>query len=315
MIKAVPKFESFIGGMPFQTVLSALAQATKEISDALSNQMIPDDFHINNSLTPTERFDQFGHQVIELKINSCRSHELSYLISEEQPRKIKLKGSKGKFVLAIDPLDGSNNMEAGLTVGTIFSIWPETESPGILGPGKTQVLAGYCLYGPSTKLVVATPGRVTCFILKTEKNGNRCFYLEKDNIKCPEKGRIYSVNESKFPQWSLKQQKALIWFKEIDNLTGRPYSSRYSGTLVADFHHILMKGGIYTYPENSMMPNGKIRYAYEAAPLSFICEAAGGLASDGKMPALERIPKDIHEPSPIYMGSTQDVNTILKLLS
>lgn len=312
----------FIEDCSFGDILLAIAEAGKTIMIGLSTMEIPEEFknRIKDSLSKTEKFDEFAHSEIEQTLHSKANNKIAYLISEERQRAIEINGSEGKYVLAIDPLDGSNNMDTGLSVGTIFSIWCldklQKEGENLLfRSGRDQIAAGYFLYGTSTSLILAMNNKVSSFLLKRNKNGNYEFLLVKDYLKCPEKGYIYSVNEGNYKHWSKRQRAVVDWFKTLDQKTGGPFTSRYVGTFVADFHRTLLKGGIYMYPVDESSPKGKLRYLYEIAPLAYICEAAGGMASDGTAPSLDHNPDNLHEKCPVYMGSTMDVKQAISLLA
>jgi fructose-1,6-bisphosphatase I len=173
-------------------------------------------------------------------------------------------------------------------------------------PGRRQVCAGYVMYGSSTVLVYTTGTGVHGFTFEPDIGE---FLLSYPDIRTPERGHIYSVNEGNYCRWSTGMQRYVDWLKEDDGETGRPYSSRYIGSLVADFHRNLLYGGIYMYPGDTKSPRGKLRVLYEAAPLAFIAEQAGGAASDGGRPIMDLEPKTLHERTPLFIGSRLDVAT------
>ena len=192
----------------------------------------------------------------------------------------------GKYVVVFDPLDGSSNIDVNVSVGTIFSIFRRTSSVGerpnindFYQPGLKQVGAGYVIYGSSTMLVYTTGHGVNGFTLEPSIGE---FCLSHSDMKIPEDGKIYSINEGNINSSPEGVQEYIRWCQESEKKTNRPYSARYIGSLVADFHRNLIKGGIYIYPSTAASPNGKLRLLYECAPLAFIVEQAGGLASDGK---------------------------------
>ena len=223
-----------------------------------------------------------------------------------------------KYVCHFDPLDGSSNIEANVSIGTIFSVYKRiTESgPGAmedcLQKGIRQVAAGYVIYGSSSVLTYTTGNGVHLFTLDPSVGE---FLLSNENIKIPKKSKTYSVNEGNSSKWSEGIKKYISYIKENDPESGRPYSSRYIGSLVADFHRNLLYGGIFMYPADSKNKSGKLRLMYEANPLSFIVEQAGGRSSDGKQRILEITPESLHQRTPLFIGSEQDVNLIEKLIS
>lgn len=220
----------------------------------------------------------------------------------------------GKYVCCFDPLDGSSNIEANVSIGTIFSIFKRVTSDGkpgreedLLQPGYKQVCAGYVVYGSSTMLVYTTGSGVDGFTLDPSYGE---FVLSSANIQIPKKGKIYSVNESYFDYWDEGMKNYIRWAKKVVPEEGRPLNSRYIGSLVADFHRSLLYGGIFLYPGDNKSPNrkqGKLRLMYEANPLAFIVEQAGGSASDGHRRILDIQPDTLHQRIPLIIGSEQDV--------
>ena len=231
------------------------------------------------------------------------------IASEEEEDFIIIKGNKknndNKYVVLIDPLDGSSNIDVNVSVGTIFSVYRRITPSGtevtledFLQPGNKQVAAGYIVYGTSTMLVYSTGNGVNGFTLNPAIG---TYYLSHPNIKIPEKGNIYSINEGNyihFPQ-GVKDYIKYCQKEEED----RPYTSRYIGSLVPDFHRNMIKGGIYIYPNTSKNPNGKLRLLYECNPMAFIAEQAGGKASNGFMPILDLKPTELHQRVPFFCGS------------
>lgn len=220
---------------------------------------------------------------------------------------------KGKYVLMFDPLDGSSNIDANVSIGTIFSIYRKktTGKDGTiedcLRKGAEQVAAGYIIYGSSTMMVYTTGQGVHGFTLDP---GIGEFLLSHENIKIPTKGKIYSINEGNANTWDEGTKKYIAHLKENDSPTGRPYSLRYIGSLVADFHRNLLYGGIFLYPadyKDPRKPKAKLRLLYEAAPLAFIVEQAGGMASTGKERILDVQAMELHQKVPLIIGSKEDV--------
>lgn len=224
----------------------------------------------------------------------------------------------GKYVLVFDPLDGSSNIDVNISIGTIFSIYRRI-SPGdgagtvedCLQPGLKQVAAGYIIYGSSTIFVYTAGNGVHGFTLDPSFGE---FILSHPNIKIPKKGKIYSINEGNYLYWHPGLKKYIKWLQEEDKSTGRPYSSRYIGSMVADIHRNLLYGGIFMYPADSRNPNGKLRLVYECNPMAFIVEQAGGRASNGKQRMLEIQPSSLHQRTPIFIGSEEDVLLVEKFM-
>ena len=233
--------------------------------------------------------------------------------SEENDDFITVAGSdnshNNKYVVLMDPLDGSSNIDVNVSVGTIFSVFRRITPVGtpvtiedFLQPGINQVAAGYVIYGTSTMLVYTTGHGVNGFTLNPAIG---TFYLSHPNMKYPEKGNIYSINEGNyvhFPQ-GVKDYIKYCQLEEGD----RPYTSRYIGSLVSDFHRNMIKGGIYLYPTTSKTPNGKLRLLYECNPMAFIAEQAGGKASDGFQRIMEIQPTELHQRVPFYSGNKEMV--------
>jgi fructose-1,6-bisphosphatase I len=230
--------------------------------------------------------------------------------SEEDPEPVPvaLESRPGKYVLLFDPLDGSSNIDVNASIGTIFSIHrritPDGQ-PGLLKDclqvGRNQVAAGYVIYGSSTILVYASGhGGAHGFTLDPRIGE---FLLSHPGIMTPRSGKYYSVNESNYDRWSAGYREAVRVFKSVKN-------ARYIGSLVADFHRNLIAGGIFMYPADINSPRGKLRLLYEAAPLAFIAEAAGGAATDGEQPILDIEPTELHQRVPLVIGSAQDVEFV-----
>ena len=225
---------------------------------------------------------------------------------------------KAKYVILFDPLDGSSNIDVNVSIGTIFSIFRRKSSIGdlanvndFLQKGDEQVAAGYIIYGSSTMLVYTTGHGVNGFTLQHSIGE---FFLSHPNMKIPEDGAIYSMNEGNLNSCEKGVQEYIAWCKESDKKTNRPYSARYIGSLVADFHRNLIKGGIYIYPGTTKNKSGKLRMQYECNPLAFIVEQAGGKATDGHRRIMEIVPTDLHQRSPLFIGSKNMVEKVEALI-
>lgn len=226
---------------------------------------------------------------------------------------------KGKYIVCMDPLDGSSNIDYNVSVGSIFSIYRRITPRGnpvknedFLQKGSDQVAAVYIIYGSSTMLVYTTGNGVNGFTLDPSIGE---FCLSHSDIKTPSDGMIYSVNEGNYEYFPSGIKQYIKYCKEKDEATGRPYTSRYIGSLVSDFHRNLLMGGVFLYPQNPKLPEGKLRLVYECNPIAFIAEQAGGAASDGKMRVLDKIPEVLHQRSPFYAGSRNMVERIELLIS
>ncbi len=216
-----------------------------------------------------------------------------------------------KYVVLMDPLDGSSNIDVNVSVGTIFSIYRRVSEPGtpavledFLQPGNKQVAAGYLIFGTSTMLVYTSGNGVHGF---TYDPGIGSFFLSHPKMTIPEDGKIYSINEGNYVHFPDGVKKYLKWCQELDPTTNRPFTSRYIGSLVADFHRNLLKGGIYIYPRGTTAPNGKLRLLYECNPMAFLMEQAGGKASDGYRRIMDLEPTELHQRVPFFCGSSKMV--------
>ena len=248
-----------------------------------------------------------------LFINALRNQgECCAVGSEENDDIIVYENERsrtGKYIVLMDPLDGSSNIDVNVSIGTIFSIYrrlddntPVTRAD-FLQPGSAQVAAGYVIYGSSTMLVYTTGHGVNGFTLDPSIG---TFCLSHADMKAPEKGKIYSVNEGNFNDFTPGVQAYVQRCRE------QRMSARYIGSLVADFHRNLLKGGIYLYPATAKAPKGKLRLLYEANPLAFLAEQAGGLATDGERRILDIVPTELHQRCPLFIGSKAMVEEAMK---
>lgn len=265
-----------------------------------------------------KKLDIFAHDML-IRAMDHGGH-LAVMASEEEEDVIHIPSQfkTGKYVLVFDPLDGSSNIDVNISIGTIFSVY-KRQTPGgpgtledCLQPGYRQIAAGYIVYGSSTVMVYTAGHGVHGFTLDPSFGE---FLLSHENIEIPRKGKIYSINEGNYKYWHPGLKKYIKYLQEEDEETQRPYSSRYIGSMVADIHRNLMYGGIFMYPGDSRNPNGKLRLVYECNPMAFIVEAAGGKASNGKERILDLVPGSLHERTPIYIGSIEDVEMIEEFLA
>lgn len=242
---------------------------------------------------------------------------VAVLISEENEEPVTFdRGLKrGDYVVIFDPLDGSSNIDVNVNVGTIFSILrcdrgSEGNQPGtVLQCGRKQVAAGYVVYGPSTILVYTTGHGVFGFTLDPSIGA---YVLSHDNMRMPGHGNVYSVNEAYRDDFPAEYRRYIDALRKGE--FRRPYTSRYIGSLVADFHRTLLKGGVFLYPPTTRRMSGKLRLLYEANPLGFIAEQAGGLAIDGRSSVLDIQPRDIHQRTPLILGSREEVEAFSNYL-
>ena len=264
-----------------------------------------------------EKLDVFANETIIKAMD--HGGRLAAMASEEEPDIIPIPdGFKcGKYVLLFDPLDGSSNIDVNVPVGTIFSVMRKItrgvrgEMEDMLQPGRRQVAAGYVIYGSSTMLVYTTGQGVHGFTLDPLLGE---FLLSHPDIKVPAKGRYLSVNDSYEGNWHESVRALMRRYRGLDGQQ-KPLNVRYVGSLVADFHRNLLGGGIFCYPDNSLSPKGKLRLLYECNPLAFIIQQAGGAAIDGTRDILEIQPNELHQRSPLYIGSKDAVDTAREMLA
>jgi fructose-1,6-bisphosphatase I len=246
-----------------------------------------------------------------------RGGKVCVLGSEEEQQPIYTPEGypSGKYVVMFDPLDGSSNIDVNVSIGTIFGIFERrtksgtpAEAADLLQPGTKQVAAGYIIYGSSTMFVYTTGQGVHGFTLDPAVGE---FFLSHVNIRMPERGKIFSINEGNAGTWDAKVRGWVEWLKQPSAELNHPYSARYVGSLVADFHRTLLKGGVFAYPADKKNPQGKLRLMYEAAPLAMLAEQAGGAASTGRERILDIVPTELHLRVPLYIGSKGDVEDAL----
>lgn len=265
-----------------------------------------------------KKLDLFADETIYKAMD--HTGHLCVMASEEHEHTLEIpdRFPTGKYVLLYDPLDGSSNIDANVTIGTIFSILRRVTPTGkgtvddCLQPGYKQVAAGYVIYGSSVMLVYTTGDGVHGFTLDPSIGE---FLLSHEQIRIPERGKIYSVNEGNAPFWGERMKKYVAYLQQDDKSDQRPYSSRYIGSLVGDVHRTLLYGGIFMYPGDARNPKGKLRILYEANPMAFLVEQAGGRASDGERRIMDLQPTTLHERTPLFLGSERDVATAEDFLS
>lgn len=256
-----------------------------------------------------KKLDAFANDQFKSILGS--SIEVCGLVTEEEKDLVSFESDlsrEGKYIVCMDPLDGSSNIDVNVSIGTIFSIYRRISEIGsasvekdFLQPGTKQVAAGYVLYGSSTMLVYTTGMGVTGFTLDPSIGE---FFLSHAKIVMPAEGRFYSINEGNYINFPQGVKQYIKYCQVDDPSTNRPYTSRYVGSLVADFHRNMLKGGIYIYPETTSMPEGKLRLTYECNPIAFLAEQSGGIATNGRgRRILEIPPESIHQRTPLFTGS------------
>jgi len=274
--------------------------------------------HVNVSGDEVKKLDEFADETIYRAMD--HGGHLCVMASEENEALLHIPDhyTHGSYVLIYDPLDGSGNIDANVTVGTIFSVFKRVSPSGkgtmedVLQPGYKQVAAGYILFSSSMMFVYSTGHGVHGFTLDPTVGE---FLLSHENIRIPKRGSIYSVNEGNYNKWDPNMRRYIEHLKKECKEEGRPYSARYIGSLAADFHRTLLYGGIYCYPGDTKNPNGKLRLMYENNPLAYIVEQAGGSASDGKRRILDIMPEKLHQRSSLFIGSAEDVKIAEEFLA
>ena len=267
-----------------------------------------------------KKLDVYANKIF---INALKArNEVCGIASEEEEETIIFDNEdsvNGKYIVLIDPIDGSSNIEVNVSIGTVFAIYRRISPIGepailedFLQSGREQVAAGYVIYGSSTMLVFTTGNGVNGF---TYDPSIGVFYLSHPNIKIPSDGNIYSINEGNYAYFSDKMKAYVDYCKKIDASTNRPFTGRYIGSMIADLHRNLLKGGIYLYPDSTKSPKGKLRLLYECNPMAFLIEQAGGIATDGTQPILDLQPSEIHQRTPFYAGSTEMVKVLQEMLT
>jgi fructose-1,6-bisphosphatase I len=281
----------------------------KKINKAGLVNILGDSKNVNVQGENQQKLDVFANDVF---INTMRASGICVGITSEENDEMVLFDDDlsldGKYIICMDPLDGSSNIDVNVSIGTIFSIYRRVSPRGekatledFLQPGNKQVAAGYVLYGSSTMMVYSTGLGTTGFTLDSTIGE---FCLSHPYMVTPKQGKIFSVNQGNFINFPQGTKEYIKYCQEKDEATNRPYSARYIGSLVADFHRNLMKGGIFMYPKTASAPTGKLRLLYECNPIAFLAEQAGGLATDGLGNRILDIqPTNIHQRVPFYTGS------------
>ena len=304
----------------FSWLLSGLTLATKMIEAKIRAAGLSDVLGAygaeNVQGEQQQKLDVYANQAL-LHCLGLRD-SVAALVSEEdeEPVTFNRDSETGKYIIVFDPLDGSSNIDVNVNVGTIFSVLRRlpaelgTLEESILQPGFRQVAAGYVVYGPSTVLVYTTGNGVHSFTLDPTIGA---FVLSNEQMKMPEQGSYYSTNEANAATWPEPYRNYIAMLREGG--LGKTYSSRYIGSLVADFHRTLLKGGVFLYPPTEKQAKGKLRLLYEANPLAFIAEQAGGMATNGSQRILEIKPEGIHQRTPLCVGSKREMEALMETVA
>ena len=300
----------------FSWLLSGITLATRIIQDRVRQAGLLDVLGATGASNVQGEMVQKLDVIANETLMQCLGYRgnVGMMISEEdaEPRIVQDVGEAGRYVVLFDPLDGSSNIDVNVPIGTIFSILrrkPDIDRsdamPHILQPGIQQVAAGYVLYGSSTVMVYTAGDGVHIFTLDPSIGA---YVLTQENVQMPENGKTYSVNEAYSRTFPRGVQEYLEWAKSEE---AGGYSLRYVGSLVSDFHRTLLRGGVFLYPPTQKDQSGKLRLLYEANPIAFLAEQAGGIASDGRQRILEKQPQLIHERTPLVVGNRDEVKRVL----
>lgn len=305
----------------FSWLLSGITLAAKVIADRVRRAGLADILGAagtqNVQGETVQKLDVLANHALMYCLGS-RGH-VAVMASEENAEAVVVPQDRehGRYVVVFDPLDGSSNIDVNVSVGTIFSIFRREPDPtgqrdplvDVLQPGTQQVAAGYVVYGSSTMMVYTAGNGVNGFTLDPAIGA---FVISHPHIKIPERGSIYSVNEANADTFPEPYRRYLAYLRS--GQTGRVYSSRYIGSLVADFHRTLLKGGVFLYPPTRHYPEGKLRLMYEANPIALLAKEAGGLAFNGKVDILDIPPKSLHQRTPLLVGGREEMNLLKEML-
>ncbi len=299
----------------FSRLLRDISIAAKIVNRDIRRAGLVDIFgttgEVNVQGETQQKLDALAHSEFVRALK--RGGECCLIGSEEHAEAIPLatqSGNEGKYIVLMDPLDGSSNIDVNVSVGTIFSIYylpddyGEPDLDAALQAGSEQIGAGYVVYGSSTMLVYTTGHGVNGFTLDPSVGE---FLLSHPSITTPKRGKVYSINEGNTESFDEGLQEYIRWVQHHDKETSRPYKTRYIGSFVSDFHRNLLKGGIYIYPATKKNKEGKLRLMYESNPMAFIVEQAGGRATNGHERILDIQPSKLHQRTPLFIGSEEMV--------
>lgn len=302
-------------------IFSAIEQASFIVSKEVSYQGLGEDIMgargtENSTGDEQQKLDVYADRVFERALRN--SGVIAGWASEESDEFVSFEGNEdASYVIVIDPLDGSSNIDVNVSIGTIFGVFERVSPHGtpvqlkdFLQKGRAQVAAGYVLYSVSTQMVLSTGHGVHVFTLEPWK---RSYHRVLDHVKMPYEGRVYSINEVNLDDFDERLKRFVIHCQRKKKANGkRQYTGRYIGSLVADFHRNLLKGGIYVYPGIEEAPEGKIRLLYECNPIAYLAEQAGGQATNGTDSILDMEPKMLHQKTPFYVGCNEMMNEAMK---
>ncbi len=308
----------------FSSIKLASKEIHKEVNKAgLTRKIIGSSGKVNIHGENQQKLDNFAHKTF---VESFKNRDVVCGIASEESKNIIIiekhvnnNISEDKYIVLIDPLDGSSNIDVNVPIGTIFSVYYKKKKSiskniitikDFLQVGRQQVLAGYIIYGSSTILVYSIGNGVHGFTLDPSIGA---FYLSHPNIRFPNNEKIYSINEGNYYRFSYGIRKFIKYCQEEKE--NRPYRARYIGSLVGDYHRNMIHGGIYIYPKTASSPKGKLRLLYECNPIAFLTEQAGGLATNGNFPILDIIPKALHQRTPFICGPKNIVNKLKEFIN
>ena len=306
----------------FSWLLSGITLATKIVAAQVRRAGLAGILGVTRDINvqgeAVQKLDVIANQTLLQFLGNRGNVAIMASEENEDPVIVERDRKHGKHVVVFDPLDGSSNIDVNVSVGTIFSILRREPDPtgtrdvmaDVLQPGFRQIAAGYVVYGSSTMLVYSAGSGVHGFTLDPSIGA---YLMSHEDIKMPACGSVYSCNEANFGSFPPAYQGYLHHLRS--GSAGRTYSSRYIGSLVADFHRTLLKGGIFLYPPTKSHPKGKLRLLYEANPIAFLAEQAGGLASDGKQRILDIQPDSLHQRTPLIVGSREEVELLQKMVA
>jgi fructose-1,6-bisphosphatase I len=306
----------------FSWLLSGITLATKIVAAQVRRAGLAGILGVTRDINvqgeTVQKLDVIANQTLLQFLGNRGNVAIMASEENEDPVIVERDRKLGKYVVVFDPLDGSSNIDVAVSVGTIFSVLRREQDPtgtrdvlaDVLQPGYRQVAAGYVVYGSSTMLVYSAGSGVHGFTLDPSIGA---YLLSHENMRMPPRGTIYSCNEANCEGFPPAYQKFLHHLRSGG--LGRTYSSRYIGSLVADFHRTLLKGGIFLYPPTASHAKGKLRLLYEGNPIAFMAEQAGGLATDGRIRILDIVPTSLHQRTPLLVGGQEEMETLMGMLA
>jgi fructose-1,6-bisphosphatase I len=305
----------------FSWLVSGITLATKMIESQVRRagltNILGSHGEVNVQGEVQQKLDVYANEALIHCLSLRESIGIIASEENEEPLVLRHDSPAAKYAIVFDPLDGSSNIDVAVTIGTTFAVFrrPEGDKAGdplewVLQPGRKQVAAGYVVYGSSTVLVYSAGNGVHTFTLDPLVGS---YILTKEHLRIPERGSYYSINESYCDRWPEVYARYLNRLKSGE--MGRRYSSRFVGSMVADFHRTLLRGGVFIYPPNTDHPDGKLRLLYEANPVAFLAEQAGGSASDGRQKILDIQPRDVHQRTPLIVGGKAEMEEFERCLA